>query len=69
LLPITASDWRTLVRLIDDPAELVVGFAGSDRKRLLRLRNVLDSPVDQQWPLLGADGAEAGHASLIELTG
>ena len=64
-----AQDVAMLVRLIDDPAELVAGLAGSDRKRLLRLRNVLDSPAAQQWPLLGAAGAEVGHASLIELTG
>lgn len=63
-----AQDVALLVRLIDDPAELVAGFAGSDRKRLLRLRSVLDSPAAQEWLLLGAAGAEIGHANWTELT-
>jgi hypothetical protein len=63
-----AQDVALLVRLIDDPAELVAGFAGSDRKRLLRLRQVLDSPAAQEWLLLGDEGAEIGHANWVHLT-
>jgi hypothetical protein len=63
-----AQDVALLVRLIDDPTELVAGFAGSDRKRLLRLRQVLDSPAAQEWLLLGDEGAEIGHANWVHLT-
>ena len=63
-----AQDVALLVCLVDDPAELVGGFAGSDRKRLLRLRSALDSPAAQEWLLLGTEGAEIGHANWTELT-
>lgn len=62
-----AQDVALLVRLIDDPADVVDRFAGSDRKRLMRLRSVLDSPAAQEWLLLGTEGAEIGRANWADL--
>ncbi len=64
-----AQDVALLVSLIDDPDVLVSSFAGSDRKRLFKLREVLDSRTAQEWLLLGPNGGEVGHANWVDLTG
>jgi predicted nucleotidyltransferase len=63
-----AQDVALLVSLIDDPAELVEEFRGSDRKRIFKLRSELDAPAAQAWLLLGPEAAELGRANWAELT-
>lgn len=63
-----AQDVALLTSLIDDPAALVLSFAGSDRKRLFKLREILDERTAQEWLLLGPERSELGHANWTELT-
>jgi len=57
-----SGDAAFLVSLLSDPLAERDRFAGSDRKRLLRLNKVLDDPDAAEWRRLG-DAADDGHAT------
>jgi hypothetical protein len=63
-----SGDAAFLVSLITDPLAERDRFAGSDRKRLLRLDRVLGDPEATEWRRLG-DAAGDGHATWQLLVG
>ncbi len=63
-----SGDAAFLVSLITDPLAERGRFAGSDRKRLLRLDRVLGDPDATEWRRLG-DAAGDGHATWQLLLG
>jgi len=54
-----SGDAAFLVSLIDDPLAERARFAGSDRRRLLRLDSVLADPAAPEWRVLGSRAADA----------
>jgi hypothetical protein len=63
-----SGDAAFLVSLVADPLAERNRFAGSDRKRLLRLNQVLDDPDAAEWRRLG-EAADDGHATWRLLLG
>jgi hypothetical protein len=57
-----SGDAAFLVSLIADPLRERNRFAGSDRKRLLRLDKVLENPDAAEWRRLG-DAADDAYAT------
>jgi hypothetical protein len=57
-----SGDAAFLASLISDPLAERVRFVGSDRKRLLRLDQVLGDPDAAEWRRLG-DAADDGYSA------